>query len=90
MNPCRRSCGTSPRWDEPKRAWTLAERGLDFADLDEAFFLDAVVFPARNGRLKAVGRLGDAVLAVIFVPLGTQGLSVISMRVADRKERALL
>lgn len=77
-------------WDEPKRAWTLAERGLDFADLDEAFFLDAVVVPARNGRLKAVGRLGDAVLAVIFVPLGTQGLSVISMRVADRKERALL
>ena len=77
-------------WDEPKRAWTLAERGLDFADLDEAFFLGAVVVPARRGRLKAVGWLGDAVLAVIFAPLGTEGLSVISMRVADRKERALL
>lgn len=77
-------------WDEPKRAWTLAERGLDFADLDEAFFLEAVVVPAKLGRFKAVGQLGGTVLAVIFVPLGTQGLSVISMRVANRKERALL
>ena len=55
-------------WDEPKRQANLADRGLDFADLDEAFFLDAVV----------------------FAPLGTEGFSVVSMRPASRKERALL
>ena len=77
-------------WDEPKRRSNLATRGLDFADLDEAFFLEAVVVPARDGRFMAVGWLGEAVLAVVFAPLGTEGLSVISMRVADRKERELL
>ena len=77
-------------WDDPKRATNLAERGLDFADLDEAFFLDALVVPAKFGRWMAIGRLGDAVLAVVFVPLGTEGLSVISMRPASRKERTLL
>ena len=54
------------------------------------FFLEAVVVPARDGRFMAVGWLGQAVLAVVFAPLGTEGLSVISMRVADRKERELL
>lgn len=77
-------------WDEPKRQSNLADRGLDFADLDEAFFLEAAIVPAKRGRYKAVGRFGETILAVIFVPLGTQGLSVISMRVANRKERALL
>ena len=77
-------------WDEPKRQSNLATRGLDFADLDEAFFLEAVVVPARDGRFMAVGWFGEAVLAVVFAPLGTEGLSVISMRAADRKERELL
>ncbi len=77
-------------WDEPKRQTNLKDRGLDFADLDEDFFLDAVIVPAKQGRYKGVGWFGDTILAVIFVPLGTQGLSVISMRVASRKERALL
>lgn len=77
-------------WDEPKRAANLADRGLDFADLDEAFFLDAMVVPAKLGRWMAIGQLGDTILAVIFVPLGTEGLSVISMRPASRKERTLL
>ncbi len=77
-------------WDEPKRQTNLGERDLDFADLDEAFFLEAVIVPAKRDRYKAVGWFGQTVLAVIFVPLGTQGLSVISMRIANRKERALL
>ena len=77
-------------WDEPKRQTNLGERDLDFADLDEAFFLEAVIVPAKRDRYKAVGWFGQTVLAVIFAPLGTQGLSVISMRIANRKERALL
>ena len=77
-------------WDEPKRQTNLADRGLDFADLDEAFFLDAVVVPAKRGRFMAIGWFGEAILAVVFAPLGTEGLSVVSMRPASRKERALL
>jgi len=35
-----------------------------------------------------IGRLNDETLAVVFAALGTQGLSVISMRPASRKERS--
>ena len=64
--------------------------GLDFADLDEWFFLDAVTVPAKDSRYMAIGRLNDGTIAVVFAALGTQGLSVISMRPASRKERKLL
>ncbi len=36
-------------WDAPKRQTNLAKHGLDFADLDEAFFLASVVIPAKAG-----------------------------------------
>lgn len=77
-------------WDEPKRLTNLAKHGLDFADLDEAFFLAAVAVPAKNGRHMAIGRLADGTVAVVFALLGTEGVSVISMRPASRKERNLL
>jgi len=77
-------------WDEPKRRSNLACHGLDFADLDEWFFLNAVTVPAQTGRHMAIGRLNDETLAVVFAVLGTEGLSVISMRPASRKERSLL
>lgn len=35
-------------WDEPKRQTNLAKHGLDFADLDEAFFLSSLVVPAKR------------------------------------------
>lgn len=75
-------------WDELKRQTNLAKHGLDFADLDEAFFLEALVVPANEGRLKAMGRLADDTIAVIFTMLGSQGISVISMRPASRRERS--
>lgn len=77
-------------WDEPKRLTNLAKHGLDFADLDEDFFLAAKVVPAKNGRHMAIGRLADGTVAVVFALLGTEGVSVISMRPASRKERGLL
>ncbi len=77
-------------WDEPKRLANIDKHGLDFADLTVDFFLDAIVLPAKLGRKMAIGRLGDGTLAVIFVTLGTEGLSVISMRPAKKKERRLL
>jgi len=76
--------------DEPKRQGNLARHGLDFADLDEWFFLDAVTVPAQIGRHMVIGRLNDEILAVVFAALGTEGLSVISMRPASRREGNLL
>ncbi len=77
-------------WDEPKRQINLSRHGLDFADLDELFFLNAMAVPAKENRYMAIGCLSDAVVAVVFAILGTEGVSVISMRPASRKERSLL
>ncbi|ABA78919.1 hypothetical protein GQF56_08505 [Rhodobacter sphaeroides] len=77
-------------WDEPKRRSNLAKHGLDFADLDEEFFLSSVVVPASAGRHMAIGRLEDGTIAVVFAVLGAEGVSIISMRPASRKERSLL
>lgn len=77
-------------WDEPKRQTNLAKHGLDFADLDEAFFLTSMVVPAKENRHMALGRLADGTVAVVFAVLGTEGVAIISMRPASRKERKLL
>ena len=42
-------------WDEPKRKANLAKHGMDFADLDAEFLLDALVIPAKQGRVKFLG-----------------------------------
>ncbi|HEY8334457.1 MAG TPA: BrnT family toxin [Tardiphaga sp.] len=77
-------------WDESKRLINIARHEMDFVDLDEAFFQTSFVRPAKNGRLIAVGRLMNGIVAAIFVTLGTEGISVISMRPASRKERRLI
>jgi len=63
---------------------------LDFAGLDEWFFLDVVTVPANKDRYIAIGRMNDGTIAVVFAVLGMEGVSVISMRPASRKERSLL
>jgi uncharacterized protein len=63
---------------------------MDFADLDETFFENSVITPARFGRLAAVGRHPNGIILVVFVKLGTEAFSVISMRPASRKERRLI
>jgi len=77
-------------WDEPKRQANLAKHGLDFANLDEAFFLSSMVTPAKGNRHMAIGRMNDGTVAVVFAVLGVEGVAVISMRPASRKERELL
>jgi uncharacterized protein len=77
-------------WDEPKRLANILKHGFDFADLDEAFFLSAVIVPVKFNRQMAIGRMEDGTIAVVFSLLGSEGLSVISMRRADRNERSLL
>ena len=71
--------------------WRAIERWRNhFADLDEAFFLSSMVVPAQQGRHMAIGRLADGTIAVVFALLGAEGVSVISMRPASRRERGLL
>lgn len=77
-------------WDTPKRESNLAKHGLDFADLTEEFFLSSLVVPAKSNRHMAIGRLSDGTIAVVFLALGTEGVSVISMRPASKRERSLL
>ena len=78
-------------WDELKRLANIAKHdGLDFADLDELFFERSVIVPAKGNRQIAVGRLKDGVVVVVFVALGSEGVSIISMRRANAKERKLL
>lgn len=78
-------------YDEAKRLTNLAKHGLDFEALTVEFFEAAVIFPAKVSRALAIGELnGQIVIAVVFRPLGSEALSVISMRPASRKERKLL
>jgi uncharacterized DUF497 family protein len=77
-------------WDEPKRRANIARHRLDFADLDDAFFEGSVVVPAKLGRQIAVGRHRGGIILVVFVTLGIEGLSVVSMRPASRRERRLI
>lgn len=76
-------------WDEPKRLANIKKHGLDFADLNETFFDDALVLPSYNKRWRGIGKDIRGVIAVVFVTLGTEAVSVISMRPADRYEREL-
>ncbi len=76
-------------WDEPNRQANLVKHGIDFAAIGADFFLSARVVPAKNQRWAAIGRL-DGVIVVIFAMLGTDAISLISARPANRRERTLL
>ena len=74
-------------WDERKRLANLDKHGMDFTDLDIEFFATAAIVPARNKRLMAIGRIGSFGIAVVFSSLGTEAISIVSMRPARAKER---
>ena len=75
-------------WDEPKRQRNIAKHGLDFAVLTSEFFENARIENAKSGRFLAVGEFeGVTIIAVVFRPLGSEALSIISMRRANKDER---
>ena len=75
-------------WDEHKRRLNIDKHGLDFADLTLDFFERALIETAKGGRYRAIAALDDGtVVTVIFRPLGTEAMSVISMRYANKAER---
>lgn len=78
-------------YDEPKRLSNLEKHGFDFAALTVEFFLTATMADGNApGRYLAVGEFGGVTISVIFAPLGSEAVSVISMRRASKRERKLL
>lgn len=81
-------------WDEPKRRTNMATHGLDLADAELFDWDMALVVPGHAGkdgrlRYRAIGRLGNDLVALVFSPLGSEAVSVISLRRASRSERKL-
>jgi uncharacterized protein len=76
-------------WDERKRIANRLKHGFDFSDLSFEYFEQAVIIPAKGSRLKAVGEFGGTLTVVIVQALGSEAISVISMRTANRFERSL-
>ena len=77
-------------YDPVKRLINLREHGLDFDLIDPGFFDGAIVVAAKRGRLLALNRIRGRPYAVVFKPLGTEAVSVISLRIASMKERRFL
>lgn len=78
-------------WNEKKRAETLADRGLDFADLvryDWAAALDRIDPRDYAGeeRRVSVGYL-DGRLIVVAYTLRDGNIRIISMRKANKREQ---
>ena len=77
-------------YDPPRRLANLEKHGLDFADLALEFFDSALVVAAKAGRFIAINDYeGRLIVVVVFKPLGTEAISVISMRPASGKEKIL-
>ncbi len=77
-------------WDPPKYLLNLRSHGLDFGIVTLEFLADAIIRPAKKGRFQAIGLIDGRAFSVIFSPLGAEAVSLISLRAASAKERALL
>ena len=80
-------------WDEAKRAWTLQERGLDFASVAEADWDAALtVEDSRTdygeARFVSLVPINDRLCVVAWCMRGDK-LRVISLRKANARERKL-
>ena len=81
-------------FDPAKRARTLAERGLDFADAAEVFAgITAEAEDTREDygetRIICFGLLGGRLVQVVYTPRGADR-HIISMRKANDREKARL
>ena len=82
-------------FDEPKRRANIAKHGFDIAEFEAAFsfdrFFNIAAQPSHTGRtrFKLIGMWHDRIVFVAIVsPLGSEAIAVVSVRRADRKERA--
>jgi uncharacterized DUF497 family protein len=79
-------------WDEHKRSKNIERHGIDMTDLELFEWETAVAFEAHSGkrgekRYKAIGFIGDRLVAFVYSLLGTEAISAISVRPASRSER---
>ena len=75
-------------WDEHKRLLNIAKHGLDFALVEDGFdFAGAVYTPAKEDRMKAIGLFEGRPCVLIFRLLGEEAISLVSLRIASKKER---
>jgi hypothetical protein len=79
-------------WDEAKRARTLAERGLDFADVELVFSGRTMTLPDKRRyygerRFITAGWLRDRFVVVVWTLRG-DGRRIISMRHGHADEEA--
>lgn len=79
-------------WDEAKRRINLATHGLDLADAESFDWEHAIVVAGHRSkdgrpRYRAIGWLGRDVVTIVLSPLGSEAVSVISLRRASRSER---
>jgi len=76
-------------WDERKRLINIAQHGFDFALVESEFdFGGAVYTPAKDARIKAVGRFEGRLSVLILRALGEEAISRVSLRIASKKESA--
>ena len=79
-------------FDSDKRAQTLRERGLDFADADQVFrghhfTLEDVREDYSEQRYLTVGKLVGRMVVMVWTPRG-EARRIISMRKANEREQA--
>jgi uncharacterized protein len=77
-------------WDESKRLANLDRHRLDFQDVTLDFFTTALIRPTKEDRRQAIGYLDGRLVSLVYKPLGTEALSLISLRPASASERGLL
>ena len=82
-------------WDENKRVRNITEHGLDFAEVEAHFDLNAALimpsYPGLGGRarFKATGPMRQRLVVLVFSRLGTKAIAIISLRPANQKETRL-
>lgn len=79
-------------YDEEQRRWTLAERGLDFAEAGQVFGGPHVVLPDRRRdhgepRWLVFGWLNSRMVSLVWTPRDGRR-RIISLRYANERERA--
>jgi uncharacterized DUF497 family protein len=82
--------GIRLEWDDHKRLANLSKYGLDFIEAHDFDWAGATTDPVIGGPFQALGLLHGSFVSIVFAKLGTEALSIISMRPASRKERRLL
>ena len=80
-------------FDQAKRAVTLAERGLDFADAINVFEGRSITFEDERraygeSRFITIGELGERMVVIVWTLRG-DSRRIISMRRANEREQAL-